>query len=415
MRAAAVFDSKAREVLSGQRTWRSELARKLAEARSADRTLWFHTTSVGEFEQAKPVIAALHPDHRIVVTCFSPSVYQAIGRYPHADGSCYLPFDSRREVNALLDLVRPSAVVFSKFDVWPNCVWEASRRGIPVALIAGTMHAKSTRLIQPVRGLMQHVYPHLALLCAVTQEDAHRLRVLAGKGANIVVTGDTRFDQVEARARRSESEPLPTALEGWNGFTLIAGSTYAADEQVVIPAFVALRKQIPSSRLIVVPHEPTPSHVAMTQKALNRADLRSVCLSAVDARADARRADALIVDRVGLLARLYAASDAAFVGGSFHRRVHNVMEPAAFSKPVLVGPLTDNSSEAAGLRACGGSIAVTGSDDLAEALIRLAQDAERCHRIGTAGRQFIVVNLGASDRTLEALRAHVLPATTERR
>jgi 3-deoxy-D-manno-octulosonic-acid transferase len=296
--------------------------------------------------------------------------------------------------------------------MWPNCVWEAARRNVPVVLIAGTMHATSRRQGLLTRRFLAHVHKYLAVQCAVTEADAARLRRLSGPNSRIVVTGDTRFDQVAARAGQFPETPLLPSLASWGEVRVVAGSTYAEDEAVLIPAFVALRRSFPSAKLILVPHEPTLAHLTMTETVCENAALQTARLSAVEAGADPNGADALLVDRVGLLARLYTLGDVAFVGGSFHARIHNVMEPAVLAKPVLFGPLMDNAPEAYGLLQQGGATQVQTSSQLAEALEMLARRPDIRERMGQAGQAFIQANLGAADKTLDVLRQLLLGGAT---
>ncbi len=418
MRVGALVDDKARDVSAGQRRAEADLTEQLTDlAESApDRAalpgLWLHATSVGEFEQAKPILRELWPTTRIAVTCFSPSVYSGMLRYPHKDLATYLPLDSRRNVARFFDLIRPTALVFSKFDIWPNCVWEAHRRGIPCALIAGTMHSTSRRLRVGIRGLLRHVHGHLALQCAVGEEDAERLRQLCGPDGNVVVTGDTRFDQVVERSENAR--PLPDVLPEWSDFCVVAGSTYALDEEALIPAFMKLRESVPNARLVLVPHEPEPPRLADAEKRMAAHGVRWERLSALDEGATADDLDAVLIDRIGLLASLYTMGRVAFVGGSFNYRVHNVMEPAVHGLPVVFGPLMDNAPEAYGLMEAGGARRVGDADELAESLIELAQtpstaDTSTAHTMGAAAREYVLSNLGASRRTMDALRQTVLP------
>lgn len=413
MRVGALLDDKARDVSAGRRRAESDLVAQLRELtesvpeRAALPGLWLHATSVGEFEQAKPILRELWPTHRIAVTCFSPSVYDGMLRYPHKDTATYLPPDSRREVARFFDLIQPTALLFSKFDIWPNCVWEAARREIPCALIAGTMHESSRRLRPGIRGLLRHVHGHLAVQCAVGEDDAARLRQLCGPTANVIVTGDTRFDQVYERAQTAP--PLPDVLPKWDDFCVVAGSTYAPDEEALIPAFTKLREHVPAARLVLVPHEPEPSRLGDAEKRLTASGLRSARLSELPGRAPAEELDAVLIDRVGLLSSLYTMGQVAFVGGSFNYRVHNVMEPAVHGLPVVFGPLMDNAPEAYGLLDTGGARRVSDADELAAALVALAQDRTASDAMGSAARDYVVSNLGASARTMDALRRTVLP------
>ena len=143
---AAKFDNKVREGIAGRRDVLRKLKSQLNSARQSDRTVWFHFTSVGEFEQAKPLIEAIKDDSRIVLTYFSPSVHPNVARYSYCDASGYLPLDTRHNACALLQIIKPTLLVFSKFDTWPNLVWSTARQKVPIILIAGTLHAKSKRM-----------------------------------------------------------------------------------------------------------------------------------------------------------------------------------------------------------------------------------------------------------------------------
>ena len=143
---AARFSPKIREGLVGRRSVFDSIAEQLSSARKLSQTAWFHFTSVGEFEQAKPLIEALKDDVRIVLTYFSPSVHPNVANYPHHDAAIYLPLDTTRNAARLLEIIKPSLLIFSKFDIWPNLVWCAAKRGVPIALIAGTLHPQSKRL-----------------------------------------------------------------------------------------------------------------------------------------------------------------------------------------------------------------------------------------------------------------------------
>jgi 3-deoxy-D-manno-octulosonic-acid transferase len=413
-RTGALWNAKARAALAGRRGWQAALARQLAPCSGRpSEAIWFHTTSVGELEQAKPLMSALYGDFRIVATCFSPSVAPALARWPQKDAALYLPLDSRENVRTLMESIRPRAVIFSKFDVWPNCVWHAAQSGVPVALVAGTLHASSSRLRPVARHLLSHVHRHFALQCAVTDEDADRLRALSGPDCRVVVTGDTRYDQVYARAAAAGDAPV--FRDAPQGFRVVAGSTYEEDERALIPAFCRLRESVPGARLYLVPHEPAWAHLRRCEDRLRLAGLTFTRLSHVDAAGRMPDVAVLLVDRIGVLAGLYRSGDVAFVGGSFRSRVHNVMEPAVCAKPVLVGPCMDNSPEAYALVERGAAIRVATAGALADALLALASDATARAAMGNAGRQHVMDNLGATERTLDALRKWVLPSDAAKR
>ena len=417
---AGCCNPKIQAGIQGRKRVFSELTDQLQTARPLKKTAWFHFTSVGEFEQAKPLIEAIHAEIRIVLTYFSPSVAPNAKSYPYADAAVYLPLDTRRNAERLIRLIAPTVIVFSKFDIWPNLVWKASQHGIPIIVVAGTLHAASKRLSRFAKPFFRSVHRHIRVHCAISEGDAARFQELCSPTHEIVVTGDTRYEQVYRRAvavasdteffpghatlGRSLQAHIPTKRP-----ILIAGSTYTADEKVLLPAYQLLRQNGSDAfpHLILVPHEPTPERIQEIRGHLDQEKLIHLCFSELNPDVDLAAVDVLIVDRVGLLAKLYGLADIAFVGGSFHGSVHNVMEPAAMAKPVLFGPTIQNAYEASLLVERGGAKLVHTAPELADAMTVWLNDTDASVTAGRIGQALIRENLGAVDRTLTHLRRYV--------
>ena len=412
---AARFSPKISEGLAGRRSVFDSITEQLSSARELSQTTWFHFTSVGEFEQAKPLIEALKDDVRIVLTYFSPSVHPNVANYPHHDAAIYLPLDTSRNAARLLEIIKPSLLIFSKFDIWPNLVWCAAKRGVPIALIAGTLHPQSKRLALFARPFFRDVHRHISVHCVISEENAQRFRRICPLQAQIEVTGDTRFDRVYQRA---------VAVNGAGEFfqgqstlqrpILIAGSTYLEDERVVLEAYHRLRENALHNldwnnlpHLILVPHEPTAERIDEIRTQLEHLGLSRVCFSELEEGVDLSEIDVIVIDTVGLLAQLYRLGDIAFVGGSFHGSVHNVMEPAAMAKPILFGPTIHNAYEAGILRARGAAQLVDNAQEMVEVLTSLLSDTARRAQMGQIGKQVIEENLGASERTLCHIRSYL--------
>ena len=411
---------KIREGIKGRKRVFAELVDRLQTARNLEKTAWFHFTSVGEFEQAKPLIEAIYAETRIVLTFFSPSVAPNAQSYPYADAAVYLPLDTPRNAERLIRLIEPSLIVFSKFDIWPNLVWKASKHGIPIMVVAGTLHATSKRLSRFAKPFFRSVHRYIRVHCAISEADAARFQELCSPVHEIVVTGDTRYEQVYRRAVSVEPDTeffpgqatLGRSLQAHIAMKrpiLIAGSTYTEDERVLLPAYQLLRENTPENfpHLILVPHEPTPERIKEIRGHLNRAELTHLCFSELTPEADLSAMDVLVVDSVGLLAKLYRLADIAFVGGSFRGSVHNVMEPAAMAKPVIFGPTVQNAHEASLLVDRGGAKLVWTAQALAGAIITWLDDADARTTAGNIGKQLIAENLGAVERTLVHLRRYV--------
>lgn len=407
---AGCCNPKIQEGIKGRKRVFAELADQLQIARQLEKTAWFHFTSVGEFEQAKPLIEAIYAETRIILTFFSPSVAPNARSYPYADAAVYLPLDTPRSAEHLIRLIEPTLIVFSKFDIWPNLVWRASKHSIPIIVVAGTLHAESKRLSRFAKPFFRSVHRHIRVHCAISEGDAARFQELCSPTHEIVVTGDTRYEQVYRRAIAVESNteffPAQATLKRP---ILIAGSTYTEDERVLFPAYQRLRKNIPDTfpHLILVPHEPTPERIKEIRGHLDREKLIHHCFSELKSETDLSAVDILIVDRVGLLAKLYGLGDIAFVGGSFRGSVHNVMEPAAMAKPVLFGPTIQNAYEASLLVERGGAKLVHTSQQLADAIAVWLNDTDASGTSGRIGKQLIEENLGAVDQTLVHLREYI--------
>ena len=424
-RAAAALappgDGKLSRALRARRGIRERFRRWGAAGRDPSRPLlWLHAPSVGEGLQARPVLELVRremPAAQVAYTHFSPSA-EAFARALGADFTDYLPFDTAGDADAALDALRPTALVFSKLDVWPELTARAARRGVRLGLVSATLAAGSSRRGALAAAMLRDAYALLDAVGAIDADDAGRLAQLGVRRQAIVVTGDTRYDQVWARAESVDvgASPLlaPLAAAGAGRFTLVAGSTWPADERVLLPAWERLRAtaQPPAARrvrLVIAPHEPTESHLRPIEAWASGAGLtlrRLAALSAGDAAADeTAQADVLLVDRVGVLGELYALADAAFVGGGFHDAgLHSVLEPAAFGAPVLFGPRHANSRDAGLLVAAGGAAAAPNADALHAALAAWASDPDRLAAAGGSARALVQHGLGAARRSFELVR-----------
>ncbi len=403
---------------TGDSKWRRSLtARKGIRARYAawvkhrDRTrplLWLHAPSVGEGLQARVVIDLVRnrrPDIQIAYTFFSPSA-ESFARTMEVDFVDYLPFDTPGDAAAVLSSLKPTALVFSKLDVWPVLVGEAARRGVRLGLISGTVSDVSSRRGLIATALLHECYEALDRVGAVSEADAERIVALGTERDRVTVTGDTRYDQVWSRAmsvnRASELlAPLASTRP-----TLVAGSTWPADEEVLFAAWPAVRRDIPDARLIIAPHEPGEEHLASVEAWASQEHLPLARLGA-DAAA---KADVVLVDRTGVLGDLYGLATAAFVGGGFHGAgLHSVLEPAAFGAPVAFGPRHSNSRDAIMLARSRGGDSVVTADETIEVLQHWLGDPAAREFAGSAARAFVQRGLGAGERSYDLVMELLSP------
>ena len=404
---------KIRRSLTSRKGVRRRFAAWASSERDGDRPLiWFHAPSVGEGLQARSVIEALRarrPDIQIAYTWFSPSAAAFAQSLP-VDFRDVLPFDTSAAARATLDALAPSAIVFSKLDVWPLLVEEAATRSIACALLSATLAPRSSRGRRIGRLLLHDAYASLDAVGAISADDAARLVALGCRSESVRVTGDTRFDQVIARARAVDRNgPLLAPLRSERP-TLVAGSTWPSDERELLPALAEVRQSIPTLRVIIAPHEPTRPHVAPIESWADAAGVSHAPLGD-PAAADA---DVVVVERVGVLGELYALADVAFVGGGFHRAgLHSVLEPAAYGVPVIFGHLHDNSREATLLRDAGGGYAANNRNEIAAVVRRWLHDDAARSIAGAANRRVVADNAGATERSVTLVES-LLPAPRPR-
>jgi 3-deoxy-D-manno-octulosonic-acid transferase len=362
--------------------------------------MWMHASSVGEGLQARPVLELLRsgrPELQLAYTFFSPSA-EAFARSLDVDFAEYLPFDSRGDARASLDALSPRVLAISKLDVWPAHIAEARARGVRTALLSATLAERSGRRSRIAGAFTRGAYAAFDAVGAVDEADAVRLVQLGVREKAITVTGDTRYDQVWARAQPNASRDALLAPLRSDRLTLVAGSTWHADERHLLAAWIALRAQVPDARLIIAPHEPTYLHLGHLERWAASNKLSFARVSALPRGAEA---DVILVDGVGLLGDLYALADVAFVGGGFHSAgLHSVLEPAAFGVPVIFGPQHEMSRDAAAIIAADAGGSVTDFSAIAARLEALLTRPETRAAEGERARAIVENGRGASARSV---------------
>ena len=369
--------------------------------------VWLHASSVGEALQARAVLEALReriPGLQALFTFFSPSAEALAEGFP-ADVSAYLPWDLPEVMGEVLDAVRPSVVVFTQKEIWPSLAGAATARGIPSVLVAATLPKDAGRLSGPGKALLGPVYRGLEYVAAISAADGERFQLLQVPPDRIVMTGDPGVDSARGRATVADPEaPHLRLFQGHSGPLLVAGSTWRSDEDVLIPALVRVRRTWPELRLVLAPHEPVGWDFEGLCGRLSADGWSPTLLREAEDLGRLDGADAVLVERVGVLAELYTVASMAYVGGGFHGHgLHSVLEPAAAGAPVLFGPRHENSLAASHLLAGGGARVVTDADALAAALEEWLEDSEKLQRDGRRALDYIEEHRGASGRTADLL------------
>jgi 3-deoxy-D-manno-octulosonic-acid transferase len=397
----ALFNSKIRRGIQGRKGLFEKIEPRLQKLKS-NRRVWFHSSSMGEFEQAKPIIAALRKKYRdinIIVTFFSPSGYDHSKNYKLADIITYIPFDTKKNARHFLNLLHPTAAVFVRYDVWPNHLWELSARNIPTFIANATMRTSSARFYPLMKSFHRLLFNEFVSILTVSVKDVEAFTLFGLTHASVQAIGETRYDQVWQRSAEAKKRHLipPSILKGKKIF--IAGSTWPEDEEVILPTIKKLLEYDPKVLAILVPHEPTEEALEAIEKQLHP-KTKSIRFSLLN---DYSRERIIIVDSIGILMALYQYADIAYVGGSFRQGIHNVLEPAVYGIPVVYGPHHTNSQEAQELIRRGGGFLINDQQECYRAFRTLLDDKRVCTIAGDAALKLVKENIGATERFIEHL------------
>ena len=385
---AARFSPKARLIIEG----RKDTPLRLGRLDATRPVVWFHASSLGEFEQGRPLMEAVrrtHPEYQILLSFFSPSGYTVRQDYAGADVVVYLPSDRSSSVRRFLDLARPSKAIFIKYDFWPTMLYELREREIPTYLISAIFRPDQL-FFRPwgkwylrLLTLFERLY--------VQDEDSRQLLQRHGITA-VSVAGDTRFDRVIEIASAARAIPEAAVLEGK---VLVAGSTWPEDEAILLPYFNRLGSEY---KLIIAPHEIHEEHLQAIEAQLTRPYMRYSQLQA-GATGDY---DCLIIDCFGLLSSIYRYGRYAWVGGGFGKSVHNTLEAAVYGIPVFFGPEVHKHREVRELIQRGLGFVLHSEEDFA-ALLQRFDDEAACREVAQQLEHFFAEQRGATEQLLSEL------------
>ena len=397
----SLFNKKIRSGIAGRKRIFEELILNRLTLDLSKKIIWFHSSSLGEFEQAKPIIEKLkkETDVKIVVSFFSPSGYENSKKYPFADIITYLPFDSKWRAKRFIEIISPNMVVFMRYDIWPNHIWALKKKNIPCLLVDATMKNKSLRKLPLIKSFHKYLFEDFTKILTVSDEDAAGFKSFNCKKVKIKVVGDTRFDRVHSRSLASKDSKIINKEVLKGSKVLVAGSTWPQDEDVVIPSFLKLLKYDKSAVMIIAPHEPTLLHLEKLEHEF-AGQASFIRLSNIN---NYTEQEIIIVDSIGVLSILYKYADVAFIGGSFKINVHNVLEAAVYGVPVLFGPKIDNSQEAKKLLEAGGGIMIKDKNSFYRSLRKLFSNDRLMKECGRKSFEFVHNNVGATDRIIKEI------------
>ncbi|MBO4805119.1 MAG: 3-deoxy-D-manno-octulosonic acid transferase [Paludibacteraceae bacterium] len=386
------FDDKAKKFIEGRKNVFSFLAERIVYN---DKFIWMHVSSLGEFEQGRPIIEAIrreHPEYKIILTFFSPSGYEVRKNYDGAEIVCYLPMDTSWNAKRFVRLVNPSIAIFIKYEFWGNYLSELKKNKVPTYIVSAIFRDNQV-FFRPYGGWYRsflYNFEHLFV------QDEKSRNLLASVGIkNVSIVGDTRFDRVLAIAKASKELPIVAAFKA-NNRVLVAGSSWPKDEAFLLPYF----NEHSNMKLIIAPHEIHESHIEDIVSKLKRPYVRY----SKTTPEEAAKADCLIIDCFGLLSSIYRYGEVAYVGGGFGVGIHNILEAAVYGMPVVFGPNYHKFREAVEMVKVGGAFPVNDGNDFSRVMDDLMEvDSDSFQRASAEARQFVSNNCGATDAVLKAV------------
>ncbi|ENA1814093.1 3-deoxy-D-manno-octulosonic acid transferase [Flavobacterium psychrophilum] len=391
LKIVAFFSPKIKLFVSGRRTVFATLRSKI---NLEDKTIWFHAASLGEYEQGLPVIEKIKeqfPAHKIVVTFFSPSGYEIRKTNKIADVTVYLPLDTKSNAQDFLKLVHPEMVFFIKYEYWPNYLHELKKQNIKTYLISGVFREKQS-FFKWYGGFYRNALQSFDYFF-VQNESSKKLLQSIGFN-NVKISGDTRFDRVASVLERDNSLGFIEQFKN-NTTTIVIGSSWPKDENLLVNY---INKSSNEVKFIIAPHNIKSEQIQELKKAITK----KAVLFTEKENQDLSSFNVFIIDTIGILTKIYSYADIAYVGGGFgNPGVHNLLEPATFGVPIVIGTNFSHFAEATALVNMTGCVSISNQKELNEILDNLIQNPDERFEKGHICSTFVNMNKGATNVVLK--------------
>ncbi|MXO03870.1 3-deoxy-D-manno-octulosonic acid transferase [Flavobacterium sp. HBTb2-11-1] len=393
LRIIALFSPKIKLFVEGRKNVFSILEEKI---KAEDKTIWFHSASLGEYEQGLPVIEKVkekYPQHKIIVTFFSPSGYEVRKNNTAADVTVYLPLDSKSNAKRFLKLVHPELAFFIKYEFWLNYLKELEKSKTPTYLISGIFRDNQV-FFKWYGGFYRKALNAFTYFFVQNEKSKQKVESLGFK--NVIISGDTRFDRVNAILERDNR--LDYVENFKNGqLTIVIGSSWPKDE-ILIAEYI---NQAPDNvKFIIAPHNIKPDQIS---DLLSKITKPTVLFSEKENK-DLSTYNVFIIDTIGILTKIYSYGTIAYVGGGFgNPGIHNTLEPATFGIPIVIGPNYSNFAEAVDLVGIGGCMPISTNTELKAIFDRLLNDKNFLAEKSEICRSFIQNNKGATETIMKRI------------
>lgn len=389
----AMFNPKLKLFVEG----RKQVFQQLEKIDFSKDWVWFHAASLGEFEQAVPIIESIkaeYPDYKILVSFYSPSGYENKKKHPLADAIVYLPIDTPKNAKRFVSLIKPKLAFFIKYDIWPNFLKELKEHNIRTFLISGAFR-KDQIYFKPYGSLFKEalqVFEHIFL-----QNESSKQLLKTINIENTTVSGDTRFDRV-ARQLEYDNQLEFVAKFKENKTGIVAGSTWPEDDALLLDF---INNSSGDVKFIIAPHEIKSEKIEKLKAKI----VKKTILFSEKKDAEINEYQVLIIDTIGLLTKVYSYADIAYVGGAAgNSGLHNILEPATFGVPIIIGKNFDKFPEAKQLQQLAGLFSVTSAEELSQIMTKLVINKEFRSKTGMISGHFINSNTGATRTVLSYLK-----------
>jgi 3-deoxy-D-manno-octulosonic-acid transferase len=387
LKIIAFFSPKIKLFVDGRKVVFPTLEQKI---KPSDKTIWFHAASLGEYEQGLPVIEKVKeqfPQHKIVVTFFSPSGYEVRKNNTVADVTVYLPLDTKKNAQEFLKLVHPDLVFFIKYEYWLNYLSELKNQNTRTYLISGIL--RENQMFFKWYGSFYRKALDTFTYFFVQNENSKKLLLQLGK-TNVAVSGDTRFDRVAAILEKDNTLDFIANFKN-NTLTIVIGSSWPKDENLLVDFINSNNHNV---KFIIAPHNIKDDQIQQLKNSITK---KTILFSEKE-NAILTEYDVLIINTIGILTKIYSYSDIAYVGGGFgNPGVHNILEPATFGVPIVIGPNYSHFAEATALVNLEGCISISNKKELDNAFTNLIlNEIERQER-GHICSTFVQMNKGATN------------------
>ncbi|MES2131746.1 MAG: glycosyltransferase N-terminal domain-containing protein [Bacteroidota bacterium] len=402
LKLASPFNTKAKLWTEGRRGWRSNLKDAVAK-NGLEHSIWLHCASLGEFEQGRPVIEKIKkdfPDHKVVLTFFSPSGYEIQKNYPLADLVIYLPSDTPFNAKQFLSILQPKIAIFVKYEFWLNYLFELHKRSVPTFLIS-TVIKKHQTFFKWYGGNFRKA---LQTYHTIFTQDVYSLRLLKLlKVESGSLAGDTRFDRVLQIGSSPKSIPEIEQFSK-NSFVVVAGSSWQKDEEYLIESYSVLKEKNPSLKLIIAPHEIDKNNIDQLKNLLYKYKIPFHLFSD---NLTTYTHSVLIVNAIGFLSSVYQYGTLAVIGGGFNNGIHNILEPTVYGLPVMFGPSFEKFNEAYELIDLKAAFVFADSKDLTNHLHNFISDPQELATASVLAKNYVLKNSGATDKIATVLEKYL--------